>query len=184
MEDKIIVIITSKNPVKINAVKNGFKKMFSKKEFKFEDIIVSSEVSDQPMTDEETRKGAENRIKNAMKEKPEANYWVGLEGGINEYKTGELKGEMETYAWIMIKSKENKIGKAKTGTLFLPKKVIELIKQGKELGDANDIIFKQENSKQKGGAIGTLTNNLLTRTSGYERAIITALIPFKKPELY
>jgi inosine/xanthosine triphosphatase len=76
------VIIASKNPVKINAVKQGFKKMFPNTEFEFIDISVSSEVSDQPFGNDEIFQGAFNRATNAKKEVSNADYWVGVEGGI------------------------------------------------------------------------------------------------------
>jgi non-canonical (house-cleaning) NTP pyrophosphatase len=59
-----------------------------------------------------------------------------------------------------------------------------LIKEGKELGEADDIVFQKENSKQKTGAVGLLTGNVLDRTSYYKEAIILALIPFKNKDLY
>lgn len=122
------LVVASKNPVKINATLNGFKKMFRDEQFSVEGISVSSEVSDQPMNDDETHQGAINRVANASKATPNADYWIGIEGGT------EAKGkDMEAFAWIVIKSKIGKIGKARTGTLFLPPKISELIHQGKEL---------------------------------------------------
>jgi len=173
------VVITSKNPVKINAIKIGFKKMFPKFKFKFETISVDSGVTEQPMTDRETYLGATNRVKNAAKEIPKADYWVGIEGGLNE-----IEKDFETFAWVIIKSINGKIGKAKTGSFFLPKKVIRLVKSGYELGHADDIVFGKNNSKQKNGAVGILTDNVLTRKTFYIPAVIMALIPFKKPKLY
>lgn len=91
---------------------------------------------------------------------------------------------MGAFAWMVIKSKEGKISLGKTASFILPKKIIELVKQGKELGEADDIVFGQTNSKQANGTVGNLTDNVLTRTTYYVEGIILALIPFKKPELY
>lgn len=74
--------------------------------------------------------------------------------------------------------------KAKTATFFLPPAIASLIHAGKELGEADDIVFGQTNSKQKNGAVGILTGDLITRTSYYVDAIILACIPFKNIELY
>ncbi len=172
------VIIASKNPVKINAVKISFEKMFPSEKFEFEGVSVASGVSDQPMDNEETITGGINRANNAKTEFQNADYWVGIEGGIEK-----INNEMESFAWIIIKSK-NQIGKAKTGTFFLPSKVVELIDAGKELGEADDIIFRDTNSKQKNGAVGILTDDVIVRTSYYIEAVILALIPFKNAELY
>lgn len=52
--------------------------------------------------------------------------------------------------------------------------------QGIELGHANDQVFAEHNSKQKGGALGSLTNGLLGRTEYYVQAVILALVPHVK----
>ena len=170
--------VASNNPVKIEATVSGFQKMFPDEQFKVESAAVSSGVSDQPMSNKETLQGAINRVNNGFQSKPDADYWVGIEGGI-EYENSE----MAAFAWVVIKSKRL-TGKAKSGTFFLPKKVVQKILEGKEMGLANDIVFKQKNSKQNLGAIGILTQNVINRTQLYEHAIMLALVPFKNVELY
>lgn len=134
----------------------------------------------QPKTNQETFDGALNRI-NATKEiTPDADFWVGIEGGTEENNIGE----MDAFACVVIMAKDGKIGKSTTGAFFLPGKMVELIKQGKELGEADDIIFGQTNSKQKNGTVGNLTDNAVDRTKYYIDAIILALIPFKNKNLY
>lgn len=173
------IIVASKNPVKINTTYEGFIKMFPNETFEIEGISAKSNVSDQPMSEKETLEGAINRTNNASITEPNGDYWVGIEGGIQE-----TDGNLLTFAWIVVKSKEGKFGKGKTGSFFLPNKVAQLIKQGKELGEADDIVFNKQNSKQANGAVGILTGDILTRTSFYEPAVILALIPFKNPNLY
>lgn len=172
------VIVASKNPVKINAVKKGFEKMFPTEIFEFVGVSVPSNVSDQPFSNNETFEGANNRADNAKKEYLEADYWVGIEGGIHPN-----KNEMEAFAWVVIKS-PLKIGKSKTGTFFLPTEIVKLINEGLELGEADDIVFNKSNSKQENGAVGLLTNNIIDRTSYYLEAVILALIPFKNKQYY
>ena len=173
------IIVASKNPVKINAALNGFQKMFPEETFEIEGVSVPSGVNDQPKNNGEIFQGAWNRADNASREIANADFFVGIEGGIEEKDL-----DTEAFAWIVVKSAKGKFGKGKTGTFFLPPKVVELIKQGKELGEADDIVFGHTNSKQASGAVGILTGDVLTRTTLYEPAIILALIPFKKPELY
>ncbi|OGE25809.1 inositol monophosphatase [Candidatus Daviesbacteria bacterium RIFCSPLOWO2_02_FULL_40_8] len=173
------VFVASTNPVKINAVEIGFAKMFPEMLIKIEGESTPSNVSDQPLSEEETLKGAINRVENVSKLKPTSDYWVGIEGGLQE-----VGREMEAFAWIVVKAKNGKIGKGRTASFYLPKKVTELIKQGKELGEADDIVFGRTNSKQANGAVGILTNDTITRTTYYEQAMILALIPFKNPKLY
>ena len=172
------IIIASRNPIKINATKLAFEEMVPDNFFQFEGVNISSDISDQPMSNNETLKGAINRSNNAKIECIDADYWIGIEGGV------EKKGnEMQVFAWIYIQSKEM-VGKARTATFDLPKKIIELIDSGMELGDADDIIFNRRNSKQKNGAVGILTKDLIDREKYYTHAIIMALIPFKNMDLY
>ena len=60
----------------------------------------------------------------------------------------------------------------------------ELIRQGYELGEADDIVFKKTNSKQQMGAIGLMTQGVIDRIEGFKIAVILALIPFKNPDYY
>jgi inosine/xanthosine triphosphatase len=172
------VVVASKNPVKLNATRLGFEQMFPGEEVEIEGVSVPSGVSDQPMCNDEIYTGALNRAENASKEVEHADYWVGIEGGVEETEHG-----MGAFAWVVVKGKEN-LGRGKTGMFFLPKEVAKLVREGKELGEADDIVFKKSNSKQDNGAIGILTGDVLNRTSYYRDVIILALIPFKNRELY
>lgn len=173
------IVIASKNPVKINATLSGFQKMFPNEQFEIEGVSVFSGVNDQPKNDLETFSGALKRADNACKEKNSADFYVGIEGGIEEKNYG-----MEAFAWVVIKSRNSGFGKGKTGTFFLPLQIAELIRQGKELSEADDIVFGRINSKQDNGAVGILTNNVIDRTKYYTEAIVLALIPFKNEKLY
>jgi inosine/xanthosine triphosphatase len=172
------IVVASKNPVKLKAVKNAFSRMFPDQVLELESVAVASGVSDQPASDEEVLKGAENRARNAKSKLQRADYWVGIEGGIEDTEFG-----MAAFAWIVIMS-DKQIGRGRSGTFFLPEKVARLVRQGKELGEANDIVFKRSNSKLNDGAIGLLTGNVIDRTTLYEHGVIMALVGFKNPELY
>lgn len=172
------IVIASHNPVKINATLNGFRRMFPDTNFEALPVSVESGVSEQPSTENETILGAQNRVKNAMAVLPETDFWVGIEGGVEATEAG-----LTAFAWVIIQSAKI-VGKARTGTFLLPPKVSELITAGKELGEADDIVFGRSNSKQEEGAIGLLTGNVINRQSLYEHAVILALPPFKKPELF
>ena len=174
----IDLVIASTNPVKIQAAVNGFQRLFPGSELNVIAASVSSEVAHQPMSDEETLRGALNRSANAQTAYPQADYWIGVEGGVQP-----IGSEMTAFAWIAVRSTEM-IGKGRTGTFFLPPAVAELIRQGKELGDADDIVFSRSNSKQDNGAVGLLTDNVIDRAQLYEHAMILALIPFKNRALY
>ena len=174
------VVVASTNPVKIETTKIGFGFVFPDEEFVFEGVMASSRVSDQPLSEEETLQGAHNRVTHAQELVPDADFYVGLEGGMED-----KEGELHEFAWIVVKSKEGKVGKGKTGTFFPPVAFRKLIlEEGKEMGEATDIIFGDSNSKQKMGAIGHLTKGAIDRTELYRHAVIFALMPFLHDELY
>lgn len=172
------IVIASKNPVKIEAARIGFSQVFPGVELDVQGVSVPSGVAEQPQTDQETLQGAQNRVEAVRALRPDADYWAGIEGGIDRVEDG-----MTAFAWIVIQDKQH-TGRARTGAFFLPDQVVVLINQGKELGEADDIVFKRTGSKTENGAIGILTNNIIDRTSLYTPAVIMALVPFINPTLY
>ena len=172
------IAVASHNPVKLQAVRSGFERMFPEQAFTLQPISAASQVSDQPMSDEETLLGAHNRANGACQVAPGADFWVGIEGGV------EAQGaEMAAFAWVVVRS-NGLVGKGRTGAFYLPDAISRLVQEGKELGEADDIVFGRANSKQQEGAIGLLTGSVIDRTMLYEHAVILALVPFKNPELY
>ena len=176
--EKPAVVVASNNPVKLQAVRRGFERMFPDQSFAVRGLPAASNVSDQPATDAETLQGAENRARNVRRLVPDASYWVGVEGGIEPDEFG-----MKAFAWIVVLS-EMKAGRSRTGAFYLPALIVEHIENGLELGEADDLVFGRSNSKQNEGAIGILTGKIIDRASLYEHAVILALVPFKTPKLY
>lgn len=172
------IVVASTNPVKIQSALAGFQRLFPGQVFEAGGLPIASGVSHQPMTDAETLHGALNRAENARVQRPDADYWVGIEGGC-----GAMNGELAVFAWVVVRS-HNQIGKGRTGLFFLPEAVVALVRQGRELGEADDIVFNRNNSKQSNGAIGLLTGDVIDRGQYYEHAVILALVPFKNAHLY
>ena len=172
------IVVASHNPVKIQAALGGFHQMFPNQEFQAIAVDVPSNVSIQPMSSSETQMGARQRVENAYAAHPQGDFWIGIEGGVEELDDG-LTG----FAWIVIRS-ANLLGKSRTATFFIPTQVADLVRLGKELGEADDIVFNRINSKQDNGAVGILTGDVINRMKLYEMAVILALIPFKNPLLY
>ncbi len=167
------IAVASTNPVKVSAVKEAFEKQFPGVALEIIPFSVASGVSDQPMSDDETRRGAENRVASVKKAQPDADFYVGLEGGLDTF-----DGRLMAFAWMAIEGPGRKFSESRSPTLPLPPGVQQLVEDGLELGDANDRVFSTLNSKQGGGAFGLLTNGLYTRESIYTQTLIFALIPF------
>lgn len=158
--------------------------MFPDLEARFETVSVPSGVSDQPRTDGETRLGAENRAKAAQSALPKADFWLGLEGGLEE----DPEGALFAFAWVVVRGRDGgggyRTGRSRTASFQLPEAVAELVRQGKELGEADDLVFGRTNSKHSSGAVGLLTGDVIDRAQLYEPAVVLALVPFARPEFF
>lgn len=174
-----LIIVASKNPVKIEAARRGFERAFPQQTFTVKGVTVDSGVDDQPRTDNETRLGALNRAAGARAHYPEGDFFVGMEGGV-----ARVDGEWEAFAWMVIMDKAGKSGRGRTGAFVLPAAIGKLLDAGLELGAADDQVFGLSNSKQNAGAVGILTRGRINRTAYYEPAIFFALIPWLMPDYY
>lgn len=173
-----LVIVGSKNPVKVQSAEEAFQAVFEG-QFIVQGLEVDAGVNAQPFGDVDTYTGAYNRAFASKSAFPEADFWVGIEGGVDE--VGE---QMVAFAWVVVLNGSQIIGKAKTSTFFLPGVISEHLRKGKELGEASDLIFNKENSKQAGGAVGLLTKGLLQRKDYYNQAVLLSLLPFINEEIY
>lgn len=172
------VVVASMNPVKIRATYAGFHDMLPARAVSVEGVATSSPVPAQPHGDLETLRGAEIRAANAREISPEADAWVGIEGGVSD-----ADGRMAAFAWVVVLS-PRVVGRARTGTFTLPEPVARLVRGGLELGEADDRVFGRTNSKQGAGAVGLLTGGVIDREALYRHAVALALIPFANPALY
>ncbi|MFC3122628.1 inosine/xanthosine triphosphatase [Agaribacter flavus] len=186
---KFKVWVGSKNPVKVKAAEAAFKAMFNEYEIIAEGVAVASGVPDQPMNYQETRDGAKNRVEALLSRfsaspttdsdtEVEKTYFIAFEGGVDLF-----EGQPNTFAIICI-SDGNTMVFGQTASLPLPPCVFEKLLSGQELGHAMDSLFNTINIKQKGGAIGQLTQGLETRQSTYTSACVLALAPFVHKRLF
>ena len=82
---------------------------------------------------------------------------------------------IDTYSW----------GMAKTAAFILPPKIMQLLRdEGMELGDADDFVFSRTKSKHGSGTVGVLTDGLIDRSKYYEHALILALVPWIRHDVY
>src|SRR5690606_27403626 len=175
---KKLVVVGSQNPVKVSCAEEAFHLAFDD-QFVVQGLNVSSGVSEQPFGDAETYQGAYNRAHQCQLAFPEADFWVGIEGGVDEW--GE---DMAAFAWIVVLDRQGKVGRAKTAAFSLPPGIKALVRDGVELGEANDQSFQKLSAEQRGGAIGSLSNGRVSRRALYKQAALLALIPFIQDEHY
>ena len=172
------LVVGSQNPVKVNAARIAMDKVLGN--IGEQDVLgvdAPSLVADQPMTEAETRLGAVNRVKACMQTQ-QADWYIAIEGGVDCFEYGPA-----TFAYVAIcNGKQWSVGRS--ANLPLPNSVYQALVNGEELGPVMDRTFNTVNVKQKGGAIGLLTNNLATRQSVYELAVILAMSPFNHARLF
>jgi inosine/xanthosine triphosphatase len=177
------IVVASKNPVKIAAALEGFQRMFPDNIYTTHGVNVSSGVPDQPFTDAETLQGALNRAQNAREQELQADYWIGIEGGVEDT-PDQAAGTLQSFAWVVVIDRGGRTGKARTAAYSQPEEVAKLVRGGMELGHADDVVFGRSNSKQANGNVGLLlTGDVITRETYYVPAVIFALIPFKNETL-
>lgn len=170
------IAVGSTNPVKITAVRQTISRIWPEAEIV--PINVPSGVSDMPMTDEETRTGARNRAL-AAREALDADFGVGLEGGVQPEPFG-----LTLHGWVVVVDRDGRTGIGGGGRLPLPEHIAQKVLAGTELGDVMDEVLDDHNTKQKGGAVGALTNGLVLRGETFALATAYAFAPFVSPDLY
>ncbi|MEO1085974.1 MAG: inosine/xanthosine triphosphatase [Acidobacteriota bacterium] len=176
---EISIVVASGNPVKHEASRRGLQLAFPEASLSLDGISVPSGVSDQPMSDGETLRGALQRAEGAARARPDVDFWVGLEGGVEALGT-----DLFAFAWAVVRGKDGRRGRARTASFQLPAEVAALVRDGVELGEADDRVFRRHGSKRQGGAVGLLTEGRLSRADLYVPAVLLAAVPFLRPRLY
>lgn len=177
----IKIAVGSQNPVKIDAVRKAFARVWPGQNFLVTAVAVNSGVPHQPMSDRESLRGAKTRAHRALKAL-KADFGVGLEGGLQ--KIGQLWFDC---GWVVVIDRKLRTGYGSSLRLQIPVKIVKmtkLIRAGLELGDVVDRLFNRQNSKQAEGHFGLMTKGALNRTQAYTAGVISALARFIHPELF
>lgn len=92
---------------------------------------VESGISDQPMTEEETSRGAINRAKEALRKNSNADFGVGIEVGYHPNK----KGDYLMFCCTSIVDKDNFIETCFSSKFLLPEFHQKVLRENKYLGE-------------------------------------------------
>jgi inosine/xanthosine triphosphatase len=173
--------VGTKNLQKIDAVKEVLKEYIDFKDCKIIGIEVSSDVSEQPKSIDETIKGAINRAKNCF---THCNYSIGLESGLIKVPYTKT-GYMDVTACAIFDGKKIHLGlsSAFEYPIKVTKSVFEdninitqsFMKHG---------LTKDPKMGSAEGAIGLLTKGKVTRKDYTKQSIHMAMIHLENPELY
>ena len=124
-------------------------------------------------------RGALNRAKKVLKKFRDADYGVGIEGGIVRSVFGHNEKTV-----IVVMNRDGKIGVGVSPALILPKNIIKHINNGKNLTQAIDHEFGTKDIGKGIGAYGVFTKGFVTRARGMEQAIAFALSRFLHEDLF
>lgn len=147
------IVIGSKNPAKVGAVKN----LFNQENIEFVSLDIPSGVKEQPFSDEETIQGAINRAINALKI-GKGDIGIGLEGGVQETSQGLMLCN-----WGALATIEFEPLIAGGARVLLPDEIAARLRAGQELGPVMDEYARKVNIRKNEGAIGIFTNGRLNR---------------------
>lgn len=172
------IVLASGNPAKARATLHGFRRAFPDDEFELTTVSVPSGVARQPSSDEETLRGALGRAAAAAERRPDADFWVGIEGGVEPHALG-----LASYAWIVVRSRTLE-GCGRTGAFLLPEPIAARVLAGAELAEACGAVLGPGRPGRAGGAVALLTHGAMDRAELYEHGVLLALIPFRNPGLY
>lgn len=190
-----LVLIGSKNPVKIKAVQSVFNSFFPNPIFEFHSYDSPSQVSPQPWGNEETIQGAMNRAKNVkslyLDECKNSNhkitphiFCVGIEAGLIPIPYS-LSGYFDVQFCVII-DENGHISLGSGSGWEYPKSIITELKKDPnlEIGTIMGRLGNDPDVKNKNGAIGYYTHNRITRPILTEQCVQMALIPFLNTNLY
>jgi inosine/xanthosine triphosphatase len=164
-------VIGSRNPAKIAAVRDAFALVGGVVD------IISTTVHGgfrQPLTDNETRLGAEQRAKRARERYPEADWWIGIEGGIED-----VAGDLMVIAWAVVE-RGDQIGRSRSASFALPAWIAARIRAGATLGAITELV-SEGSDWQSTGLVATLSSGRINRTQLYVQPVLLALLPFLSP---
>ena len=166
--------VGTKNKAKIDSVVEIIGEYPHLANSEVEGVIVSSGVSDQPKSLEETINGAINRAKKIFEN---CDYSIGLESGwMNVPKT--KSGYMDVCVCAIYDGKECHLGLSSAWEFPNPEETNLIIKEGLNTTQAINKVgmTNNENIGSEEGAIGLLTKGRMTRKEYTKQALRTALI--------
>ncbi len=188
------IAIGSTREPKVEAVKEAWQvfaaKILSDPEEKssFYSYDLSNGSPHMPLSVSDLMEGARGRAENLAlqlkREKAEANFYVGLEGGFHVIDSQGPRRQAFLESWAYVS--DGYMGfYGHGGGLYVPSSISDpVIDRGIELGIVMDRLTQQTEVGNKQGTWGVLTQDILTRKHSFVIALIAAFAPFYHPEAY
>lgn len=170
------IALGSENKAKRRALEMTVEKLFPGAEIVC--VKVPSGVSDQPSTDEEAMRGAENRAR-AAREATDADFGVGLEAGYHP-----IGDKFFECGWAAIVRRDGRVGLGSSGRFELSSKLVRILKEGKELADVIDGLTGRTDVRHEEGMYGLITKGHVTRDQACCTAMLIAFGPFVSDPIF
>ncbi len=167
------VNVGSLNPVKLAAARNVVQRFHSLLEVSA--VAVPRRVGEQPWG-QEAEEGAIARARECL---GSADLGIGIEAGVWERADGLYDVQ---YCAVIDAMGRVSIGHG-MGFRY-PPALAALVRQGLSVGDACAQLFKEGDQGAGMGAIGILTNGVIDRQALTEQAVLAAMVPRIRKELY
>ncbi|HLE46030.1 MAG TPA: inosine/xanthosine triphosphatase [Thermoplasmata archaeon] len=171
------VNVGSTNPVKVRAVANVLGRLFPKPRPRVGGVEVASKVSEQPF-ETEAVDGAITRAREAIKD---ADYGIGIEAGLF---WSEAVRDFLDVQYCAVVDKRGRVTLGHGPGFAYPPSVVERVKGGKTVGDAMDELTGTKAIGRTTGAIGFLSEGRMDRTRLTEAAVLMAMVPRIRKDLY
>ncbi len=172
---RVMVHVGTDNPVKVRAVRRVFDDLFDRT--RVVSVPVPSGVPEQPF-DDQAPIGARNRARSAL---GDADFGVGIEAGL--LWDAAVGGYIDVQYCAVI----DRAGRVTLGTgpgFAYPPVVVERARAGRTVGQAMEELTGVKEMGSKYGAIGFLTERRMDRDALTEAAVLMAMVPRIRQELY
>jgi len=169
----LVVNVGSSNPVKLAAARTVISRFHPRSNFTA--VEVEGTVGEQPWG-QEAERGALNR---ALESLGEGDLGVGIEAGVMEREDG-----LYDVQHCAIVDGMGRVSKGHGMGFRYPPAVADRVRKGSSVGEACAELFEEGDQGTGVGAIGIITNGAIDRKALTEQAVLAAMVPRIRKELY
>ncbi len=171
----IAIHVGTDNPVKVRAARRVFEDLFGRVQVR--GVPVASGVPEQPV-DQQAPVGALNRARAAL---ADADFGVGIEAGLV---WDAAVGDFIDVQYCAVVDRAGKVTLGHGPGFEYPPSVVQRVKAGATVGEAMKALTGVSEIGSKYGAIGFLTEHRMDRDALTEAAVLMAMVPRIRRELY
>lgn len=175
---KARIAVGTDNPVKVKAVKAAARDLFRSAQVR--GVSVPRGVAEQPF-DAEALRGAQQRARAALQAWPEAQLGVGIEAGLAWVPEAQQHFDVQ---WCAVADRAGRVTLGHGPGFHYPPPLAERIKGGRTVGDVVGEAAGVKDIGAKQGAIGFLSRGAMDRAELTRAAVLMAMLPRLRPELY